>query len=175
MKRIDLKLDENMGIIGNAIKDCVYLTTKAGNKVNSMAIEWGTVGNLWGKPVFICYVRQSRFTREQLDINPEFTINIPVGKYDKRIMALCGSKSGRDIDKVKDAGFTLVDSDKISVPGIKELPLTIECKVIYRQEQDIDLIPEDIRKRFYPKSKNGEYDTHITYIGEIVNLYKIED
>ena len=55
---------DRAGDIIRSVKDCVYITTKAGEKVNTMAIEWGTLGNLWAKPVFTAYVRDSRFTRE---------------------------------------------------------------------------------------------------------------
>ncbi len=163
------------GDIVRAIPDCVYITTKAGGKVNTMAIEWATLGNLWAKPVFVAYVRNSRFTREMLDKNPEFTVNIPSGPYDRKIFRICGGKSGRDTDKTAEAGLTLADGQKISVPGIMELPMTLECKVIYRQDQDVSLIPEDIRNRFYPHNPARCHDTdeddHVTYIGEIVDAY----
>ena len=165
---------ERSGDIVSAIPKCVYITTKAGDKVNTMAIEWGTMGNLWAKPVFVAYVRDSRFTREMLDKNLEFTINIPTGPYDKRIFKICGGKSGRDIDKVSEAGLTLADGQKVSVPGIMELPMTLECKVIYRQDQDVSLIPDSIKSRFYPhadRDHDTDEDDHVTYIGEIVDAY----
>ncbi len=170
---------ERAGEIINAIPKCVFITTADGGRVNTMAIEWGTVGNLWAKPVFVCYVRNSRFTREMLDRNPEFTINIPTGPYDKKIFRVCGGKSGRDIDKVEAAGLTLEEGEKVSVPGIRELPMTLECKVIYRQDQDVSLIPDGILSRFYPrKSAPGMHDSydddHVTYIGEIVDCYILD-
>lgn len=166
-----ININENANEIISAIGKGVFLTTKAGDKVNSMAIEWGTTGYLWGKPVFICYVRESRFTREQLDKNSEFTVCMPVGSFDKRIMAVCGSKSGRDMDKIGELGLTLVDGEKVSVPAIKELPLTIECRLIYRQPQDMSLLPDDIKSRFYSPKYGLDKDEHITYIGEIVCSY----
>ncbi len=74
----------------------VLITTKAGEKINSMVIGWGTLGVIWERPVFIAYVRDCRYTREMLDKNPEFTINVPMGSFDKKILAVCGTKSGRD-------------------------------------------------------------------------------
>ncbi len=166
---------ERAGEIVKAIPNCVYITTRAGDRTNTMAIEWGTLGNLWGKPVFVAYVRNSRFTREMLDKNPEFTINIPMGDYDRRIFKICGGKSGRNMDKVKEAGLTLTEGRKVSVPGIKELPMTLECRVIYRQDQDVSLIPDEVKRRFYPHNPNRDHDTdeddHVTYIGEIVDSY----
>ncbi len=158
--------------ITRAIPAGAFMTTKSGDKVNSMVIGWGTIGNIWGRQVFIAYVRKSRFTRELLDANPEFTVNIPVGDYNKEIFKIFGSKSGRDMDKIKAAGVTLVDGEFVSVPGIKELPLTLECKVLYRQPQEVGLIPEDITARFYPKNpEDSSVDYHIAYVGEIVDAY----
>ena len=148
----------------------VLLTTKAGGKVNSMTIGWGTLGVDWSLPVVIAYVRESRYTKELLEENGEFTVNIPYGEFDKRILGYCGTKSGRDTDKIADLGLTLVDSEVVSVPGIKELPLTLECKVIYKEEQDLSRIPAEIIEKYYPTD-----DHHHVYYGQIVNAYIIED
>ena len=177
MKTIEIK--DHAGVILNSLSRGILLTTKADDKVNSMVIGWGTFGINWSRPVFVVYVREGRFTREQLDRNPEFTINVPVGDYDKNIIAVCGGKSGRDIDKVTEAGLTLVEPQKISVPAVKEFPLTLECKVIYRQPQELELLPEDIVERMYPQSVPGtepmaNRDRHITYYGEIVSAYIAE-
>ena len=93
--------------------------------------------------------------RTQLDKNPEFTINIPVGDYDKKIIGICGGNSGRNIDKVKEAGLTLVESDNISVPAIKEFPLTLECRVMYVQKQDLSALSEEINRDLYTQDIDG--------------------
>lgn len=64
----------------------VLLTTKAGEKVNTMTISWGTLGIEWAKPIFTVLVRENRYTKQLLDQNPEFTISIPYGEYDKKIL-----------------------------------------------------------------------------------------
>ena len=56
-----------------AVKTGVLLTTKADDKVNTMTISWGTLGIEWGKTIFTVFVRENRFTKSQLDKNPEFT------------------------------------------------------------------------------------------------------
>lgn len=160
-------------------KKGVLLTTKTDDKVNSMTISWGTLGIEWSKPIFTVFVRENRFTKKQLDTNGEFTINIPVGEYNKQIIGLCGTKSGHDIDKIKELGLTTVPSDNISVPGIKELPLTLECKVIYKQAQDPNSISQDSKEAYYPQDVDSSFhgankDYHIAYYGEIVNAYIIE-
>lgn len=162
-----------------ATKKGILLTTKAGDKVNSMVISWGSLGIEWAKPIFTVFVRENRFTKHQLDENPEFTINIPIGEFDKKITAVCGTKSGHFIDKVKELGLTLEDSELISVPGIKEFPLTLECKVIYKQTQDPNAITEENNAKFYPQDVDSSFhsankDYHTAYYGEIVNAYIVK-
>ena len=111
--------------------------------------------------------------------NGEFTVNIPLGDYDSKILGYCGTKSRRDTDKIADLGLTLEESVNISVPGIKELPLTLECKVIYKQMQDLSAVPEEILKRYYPEYEEycfagDNRDFHYAYYGEIVGAYIVE-
>ena len=168
------------GDIINAMPKGILMTTKADGKVNTMTIGWGTIGIQWGKPIFVGYVRESRHTRTMLDTNGEFTVNVPVGEVDKKVLGYCGTKSGRDTDKIADLNLTLEEPVSISVPGIRELPLTLECKVIYVQKEDLNAIPEDILDRYYPEADQPIYsgetrDYHIAYYGEIVNAYLIEE
>jgi len=163
------------GHICKAMKKGILLTTKNGDFVNTMTIGWGKIGIEWSKPVFIAYVRETRHTRQMLDNNSEFTVNIPYGDVDNKILSYCGKHTGRDTDKVKDLKLTTVASEIISVPGFEELPLTLECKVIYRQQQDLSAIPRSLIDRFYPEeNREGFRDYHIAYYGEIVNAYLIE-
>lgn len=148
------------------------LTTKANGKVDSMVIGWGTIGIQWGKPICIVYVRTSRFTHELLDANPEFTVNIPTDTLNPKIFHVCGSMSAREIDKVAEAGLTLEEGAAISVPGIAEAPITLECKVIYRQTQVREDYAEDVRKKYYRDDTPGSA-VHTAFYGEIVNAYII--
>lgn len=153
----------------------VLITAKAEGKVNPMTIGWGTIGIQWGKPIFIAFVRQSRFTKQLLDQNGEFTVNVPVGEIDKKILGICGSKSGRDMDKVKELDLHLEAPTTISVPGIKELPLTLECKVIYKQDQVLDYLEEESLSRYYASGSVDETNFHTAYYGEILDAYIIEE
>ncbi|MBR4231654.1 MAG: hypothetical protein IKR95_00410 [Oscillospiraceae bacterium] len=56
------------------------------------------------------------------------------------------------------------------MPALAEFPVTLECRVLYRREQDLGLIPGKIRDVFYPDGGSGA-DEHIEYIGEIVDSY----
>lgn len=176
-KKIDLF--EYTGEILKGVRSGVLVTSKAGDKVNSMTISWGMMGIEWGKPVFITVIREGRFTRELLEKNGEFTVNIPLDDSQKKILGFCGSKSGRDMDKIQELGLTLEAPEEISVPGIKELPLTLECRVIYKQKQDIAAMDKETVEKFYPQNVDSSFtgsnrDVHIAYYGEIVNAYVIQ-
>jgi flavin reductase (DIM6/NTAB) family NADH-FMN oxidoreductase RutF len=173
MKTI-LKPFDCAGQICEAMKKGILLTTKAGDFVNTMTIGWGHMGIEWGRPIFVAYVRETRHTRQMLDDNGEFTVNVPVGSLDPKILGYCGSKSGRDVNKIADLDLTLEDPISISVPGIKELPLTLECKVIYKQDQDSAALHPDVMARYYKPGTRNEGDYHTMYFGEITAAYIIE-
>ncbi len=160
------------GAICKAMGKGILLTTKCDGKVNTMTIGWGMLGIEWGKPIFLALVRESRHTMQMLNGNGEFTVNIPVCEIDKKILGFCGTKSGRDLDKIQAMNLTLEEPEKISVPGIRELPLTLECKVLYRQAQNANGLSQEIISRYYP----GEVqDHHTAFYAEIVSAYIIED
>ena len=147
--------------IVSAIPKGVLLTTKNNEKVNSMTIGWGTLGV------------------EMLDASQEFTINSPYGELDKNILGYCGAKTGRDTDKAASLHLTLVESELVKAPGIRELPLTLECKVLYQQLQDRHAIPAFIREKMYPENVDSSNpgankDCHIAYYGQIVKAYIIK-
>ena len=106
MKRVPVDVWDYAGGIARALEKGALLTAKADGRANSMVIGWGHLGRIWEKPVFVAYVREGRFTRGLIDRNPEFTVNVALQGLDSRVMAVCGSRSGRDTDKLKEAGLT---------------------------------------------------------------------
>ncbi|MBQ1501255.1 MAG: flavin reductase [Firmicutes bacterium] len=164
--------------IQEALPKGILLNTNC-EKFDTMVIGWGAVGFVWGLPAVTVYVRESRYTKEQLDKTGEFTVSIPLGMPLPEITKICGTLSGRDIDKVKEARLTLEEPEKNHTPGIKEYPLTLECKVLYDQAQDLSRLPEKIRERMYPQNVPGteplaNRDPHTAYIGQIVSAYIIK-
>ena len=162
--------------ITEALPRGILLNTK-GDKFNSMVIGWGALGTVWGLPAFTVYVRENRYTKAQLDKTGEFTISVPMGKPLPEITRVCGTLSGRDTDK--SAYLTLAEAEIIQTPGVAEYPLTLECKVLYSQKQDISLLPEAICKSCYPQDVDGfstgaNRDPHTAYIGQIVSSYIIK-
>lgn len=156
----------------------ILLTSKT-DTVNTMIIGWGTIGMNWSAPVVTVFVREHRFTRKQLDTNPEFTISIPLEEADPHITRICGSQSGYRVDKVKEAGLTMIEGNKVSTPSCREYPLTLECKIIQSQPMDLSTLASEYMS-FYPQDVDSYHtgsnkDTHIAYTAKIVDAYILED
>lgn len=165
---------DRAGDICKAMKQGILLTSGTMEHHNTMTIGWGMIGVEWGKPIFVALVRESRFTRELLDKTGEFTVNIPWGEVNTKILGYCGTKSGRDLDKFADLSLTAVESNHVSAPGVAQLPLTLECKVLHSQLQELgeDIAPSVAK--FYPPVGDGKRDLHIMYFAEILDAYVIE-
>ena len=170
MGKRNINITNYANTITECLKEGVFLTTKADGIINSMVIGWGHIGRIWERPVFIAYVRDCRYTFEMLEKNPEFTVNIPINGFDENAFVICGTKSGREMDKISEAGLTTEDPVEISVPGLREFPLTLECRVIYTEKQCSSKLPKDIQNQFY----SIEPSEHTAFYGEIVAAYMIE-
>ena len=179
MKQINLY--EYLPTIMTELGKGVLLNTKSGNKLNTMTIGWGQIGIEWGKLFFTAYIRHGRYTHKMLEENKEFTISVPLERTAQVAKAIgyCGYKTGKDCDKISEAGLTSVKGISVESPAIKEIPLTIECKVIYQQEQDTQKIPPELLEKFYPQDVSSDNpranrDMHTVYYGEIINAYIVE-
>ena len=79
------------------------------------------------------------------------------------------------MDKIRELNLTLEEPETVSVPAIRELPLTLECKVIYKQDQDPAAINAEATERYYPKNQQfPEGDYHTAYFGQITAAYIVE-
>ena len=172
MRKEKIKAADYAELIEKQIRPGILLNSN-GEKFNSMVIGWGHYGILWGIETFTVYVRQSRYTKPQIDRTGEFTLSLPLdGNYDPEVFRVFGSLSGRDVDK---ADYVTLEKPSVNhTPGIREYPLTIECEVIYAQDQDLDRIPAEIKERYYSKGSD-EGDHHTMYIGKIVDAYIIRE
>lgn len=146
-----------------------FLTSKNKDIVNTMTISWGSIGLEWGKPIFTIMVRKSRYTHDIIENSGEFTVSIPIDSSMKNALSLCGSKSGKDIDKYKLAEIKTKESKKLSTPVIDECGIYYECKVVYKQDINPEFLENDIKDSTYLE---GDY--HTIYYGEIVEAYMEE-
>lgn len=139
-------------------------------RTNPMTIGWGQVGIIWGRPIFTAFVRKSRYTYECLQQVDEFTVSVPrLGELADELM-LCGTKSGRDLDKALECGFSLVPGQSVGTPIIGECGLHYECKIMARCQLEMpDLVSDDVR-RIYKVP-----DLHQIVLGEIVTAYTTEN
>ncbi len=146
-------------------KQGAFLTVKNGETVNTMTISWGNIGFEWNRPIFTVLVRKSRFTHELIEKATEFSVSVPLSSNLKQALAVCGTKSGRDIDKIKESGLTLKKGESIATPSIEGCEMVYECKIVYKQDMNPQLLSEDIKDKMY-----GDNDYHTIYYGEIVKV-----
>ena len=152
----------------NGLKKGAFLTTKNHDKVNTMTISWGTMGIEWGTDVFVTMVRDSRYTKKAIDETGVFTITIPMDETMKEALTYCGTKSGRDCDKIKDCNLSLIDGKTVDVPVIKCRAIAIECEVLYAQRMAEECITPEFKEKFYNSG-----DIHTLYHGKILSVYEV--
>lgn len=134
---------------------------------NMMTASWGGLGVLWHKPVAICFARPQRYTREFLERESSFTLSFfGLGLRDQ--LALCGTQSGRDINKMAVDGLTPFATPAGSV-AFREATVVLDCRKIYFG----DILPEgflspDIAECYPDK------DYHRMYIGEVSECFVAE-
>ena len=136
---------------------------------NAMTIGWGTVGIIWGKPIFIVLVRPSRHTYSLIEYMDDFTVNVPTPELADKVLYF-GTVSGRDQDKFKAKGLTAIPGTKVKSPIIKECAIHYECKVVHKNDVIPNELVEEIRNGSYPQG-----DFHRVYFGEILAVYADHD
>jgi len=71
-------------------------------------------------------VAPKRHSYGLLKASEDFVVNIPT-RDQLEAVELCGSRSGKNLDKYEAAGLTREKAEKISSPLIAECPVNIEC------------------------------------------------
>lgn len=162
MKKVELK-DLNMNLPELLEKRWALLTAADGEGCNPMTVSWGGVGRLWNLPVVTVYVRPQRYTRGLMDREDYFSLTfLPQELHDA--VVLCGAKSGRDVDKVKECGLTVRKDEK--APYFAEGELTFICRKVYEQDMAGECFTDPaVDEKNYPGK-----DYHRMYVGEIVEI-----
>lgn len=106
--------------------DWALVTAGDREKFNTMTISWGGVGIMWGKPVVFTFIRPQRYTFAFMENGDRYTMSFFDEKY-RDALKFCGSKSGRDYNKVKETGLTPAFTENGSV-YFEEAKLVLECK-----------------------------------------------
>jgi flavin reductase (DIM6/NTAB) family NADH-FMN oxidoreductase RutF len=138
-----------------------WLLITAGNKekFNPMTASWGGFGHLWNKPVIFLFIRPTRYTYQLMEKNENCSISILKDEY-RSILNFCGSKSGFDVDKVKETGLNPFFKDPFIF--YKEAELMLGCTKLYHHDLDPENFYSADIESFYPKK-----DYHRMYICEI--------
>lgn len=131
-------------------------------KPNTMAIGWGTPGILWSRPIFVVYVRPTRFTFQNIEASGEFVVSVPADDMHETCM-YCGTVSGRDVDKFAEQGLRAVRGKTVRVPLIEQCVRHYECKVVHRNDVIDSALDADVRADNYAK---GNF--HRIYFGQIL-------
>jgi len=140
-------------------------------KANPMTIGWGAVGRVWSRPVLTVLVRQSRYTHGCVESSDSFTVSVPRRGELKDELLLCGTKSGRDLDKAAACGLSLVPGKVVDTPIIEQCALHYECRVVVRKQlRADDFSAPDVLEEHYPAN-----DHHLVVMGEIVAAYAESD
>ena len=128
-----------------------------------MTASWGGVGIMWGKNIATAYIRPQRYTKKFMDETGMYTLSFLSEDY-RKALNLCGSKSGRDGDKDKEAGLTPYYTD--GTTAYEEADLIFVCRKLYAQEMKPECFTVDgPDEKWYPGK-----DYHTMYMGEIVKI-----
>ena len=134
---------------------------------NTMTIGWGSMGTLWGpphkgKPVLTIYVSPARYTHTFLEQNEFFTVSFFPEEY-RKDLALLGSRSGRDGDKVALTALTPVAVEH----GVdfREAELSFVCRKLYSHQFEQEKVPKEVADWIYTR-----VPPHTMFIGEIVEV-----
>ncbi len=139
--------------------DWALVTAGDEKNFNTMTVSWGSIGELWFKDVATIYIRPQRYTKEFLDKKDCFTISF-YPESQKDALKLCGAKSGRVVDKVKETGLTPVFDEE--APYFNEAKLVLVCKkMAVSKFEPENFIDESIMDTYSQK------DFHYIYYGEI--------
>jgi len=134
--------------------------------VNPMTIGWGQIGVAWGKPVFLVMVRPSRFTYGLMEKAEAFSVNVP-GADLAEACTLCGTRSGRDTNKIAETGLAAERGVELDVPILAECPVHYECRILQKSMIDPATLDGDVGRSCYP-----EGDHHAVWWGEIVGAFR---
>ncbi|WP_321424767.1 DUF4468 domain-containing protein [uncultured Bacteroides sp.] len=155
-------------IPGNIIKmlseDWMLITAGNKDKFNMMTASWGGIGFLYQKPVTFCFINPTRYTYQLMENNDTYTLSFYTEAY-RDALKYCGSKSGKDVDKVKGSGLTPITTPTGS-KAFSQAWLVIECRKMVAQF----LQSESITDKSLKDNWAGK-QMHKMFIGEIINVW----
>ena len=137
----------------------------AEGKKNIMTIGWASMGIMWGRPNLSVMIRNSRYTYDLIEKSSEFTVSIPTGDM-VDALKICGTMSGRSVDKCEKTGLEFTAAQKVATPIIDCAGIHLECRIVCKTPIDPANLYQDYHK-LYPN-----HDYHTIYFGEILHCYE---
>ena len=124
-----------------------------------MTASWGFFGEMWGEDSLMVVVRPQRYTMEFIEKNDYFTVSFYGDN--KAIHKVCGSKSGRDVNKTKETGLTPVTNEKYVYFKEARMVLVVKKQFVQQMKEDA-FIDKAVIDKWYP-----EKDYHNMIVGKI--------
>lgn len=137
-----------------------WMLISAGDKdgYNMMTASWGFMGEMWGADSVVAMVRPQRYTMKFINDNDYFTLSFYGDN--KAVHKVCGSQSGRDVNKTELTGLTPIFCDNSVY--FKEARMVLVCK-----KQYVDVLKEECFTDTAPLEKWYNKDLHHIIIGKI--------
>ena len=150
-------LSENGGVLCTVVDE-------AGD-TNVLTLGWCLVGPRYGNhPIVAIAVCPPRYSWLFLESTGEFVLAVPDASL-RDAVKLCGSKSGRQLDKFEAAGLTRLQSAHVRAPSIAECSINVECRTYTRVSPPHRILTPRHRSR--PLE-----DQHTIYFAEAVGTYR---
>jgi flavin reductase (DIM6/NTAB) family NADH-FMN oxidoreductase RutF len=153
-------------------KDWMLVTAGSTSSWNTMTASWGGFAFAWNLDLAIALVRPSRYTYEFMESSDGFTLAF-LREGMREALDVCGSKSGREVDKAREAGLAPRDFGALSGPpriAFEEARLVIACRKVFAQDLAADsFVDRSILRDHYAKG-----DLHRLYAGAIEGCWVSE-
>lgn len=129
---------------------------------NAMTASWGNMGILWNKPVATVFVRPQRYTFSLCESADRFALCVLPDEH-RNALKLCGTKSGKDTDKLAECGLDCIEVDEVKI--IEKSSVAMICKKLYADDIKKDHFIDKEQIKHYPTD-----DFHRFYILEIEKI-----
>lgn len=150
-------------------KEWMLVTAGKKDSYNTMTASWGGMGYIWERPSSFIFIRNTRYTYQFLQKEEEFTLSF-FSEQHRGALRICGTKSGRDTDKVKEAGLTPMETPS-GLMSFEEARMIIECKKMFVQELDYANLTTPYFTNIMKESYEKEPSQHQLFISEITNIW----
>lgn len=169
MKKSELKTLASENAFDLIGKEWMLVTAGNKEKFNTMTASWGGIGWLWNRPVAFVFIRPERYTHDFIEREGRLTLSFYKEEF-RSILQFCGTKSGRDVDKVKETGLKPVALDSGAMT-FSEARLTLDCRKLFKSPMAAaNFIDKSILEKWYGNQPGGSL--HDVYVVEIEGVYE---